>query len=140
MFRYYSKERPVSIGTFPKPKNNKVLGIFNFDEPTYVAEISENAWGYIDYEKPLSGEDRDAYELLGWLSNFAYWVTEECPECSHEVHIRWVLDDGMAIYCPHCGYRMKLCSMCDYRNSECNWDSETGKCRQDREEIWKHFQ
>ena len=44
------------------------------------------------------------------------------------------------IRCPYCGYRMKLCSMCDYRNSERNWDSETGKCRQDREEIWKHFQ
>lgn len=62
--RYYSILRPVSIGTFPKPKDNEVLNINNFDNRSYCKEIDKEAWGFIDYEKPLSSDDAERYDLI----------------------------------------------------------------------------
>lgn len=62
--RYYSVLRPVSIGTFPKPENNKVLKINNFANRSYCREIDREAWGFIDYEKPLSPDDAERYDLV----------------------------------------------------------------------------
>lgn len=62
-YRYYSKRRPVMPGSFPKPENNRVEEIFNFDSKTYTEEIQANAWGYIEYEKPLGHFDIVNYEL-----------------------------------------------------------------------------
>lgn len=62
MKRYYSTQRPVGPGTFPKPKGNKVLAIWNFDDRTHVPGIGP-AWGYIEYEKPLTTKEEELYEL-----------------------------------------------------------------------------
>ena len=41
--------------------------------------------------------------------------------------------DGYTIYCPYCGYRMKLCSICDVRDGgKYDWNSETGGCKNDK--------
>lgn len=58
-------------------------------------------------------------------------VAEQCPECSHLVWLKWDVErDGYTIYCPYCGYRMLLCSMCDVRDGgHCDWVEETGKCK-----------
>lgn len=40
MFRYYSVARPVMPGSYPKPEKNEILCIQNFDNRTYVEEIS----------------------------------------------------------------------------------------------------
>ncbi|WP_243154251.1 hypothetical protein [Pseudoflavonifractor sp. 60] len=61
--RYYSTQRPIGPGTFPKREWNKVLEIHNFDQKTYCEEIGREAWGYIDYEKPLDRYDCSSYEL-----------------------------------------------------------------------------
>ena len=61
---YFSTERPVSIGTYPKPQGNRVDAIVNFNEPIFVAEIGRSAWGYIEYEHPLTAEQAAAYELI----------------------------------------------------------------------------
>lgn len=63
MQRYYSTQRPVSIGTYPKPQGNKVLNIVNYGKRVPVREIERDAWGYIDYEEALSEEDVERYEL-----------------------------------------------------------------------------
>ena len=63
-YRYYSTRRPVSAGTYPKPKDNRVAHIHNFNKRKYVAEIGRLAWGYIEYDKPLQNEDIDGYELI----------------------------------------------------------------------------
>ena len=60
---YFSTERPVSIGTYPMPQGNRVDAIVNFDEAIFVAEIGRSAWGYIEYEHPLTAEQAAAYEL-----------------------------------------------------------------------------
>jgi hypothetical protein len=62
--RYYSTQRPVGPGTFPQPKENKVLEIVNFDERTYCKESGRDCCGYIDYEKPLSEKEAVSYELV----------------------------------------------------------------------------
>lgn len=54
MKRYYSTQRPVSLWTYPKPQGNKVLNIENFDDRKYCEPIKGFAWGYIDYELPVS--------------------------------------------------------------------------------------
>lgn len=62
--RYYSILRPVSIGTYPKPKDNKVVEIKNFEDRLYCTHIGREAWGYIEYEKTLSLDDAKKYELI----------------------------------------------------------------------------
>lgn len=65
-------------------------------------------------------------------------VTEQCPDCGNEVCLKWSIGSSadFTIYCPYCGYRMKLCSMCDARDGAvCDWDSKTGKCKHDEEKI-----
>lgn len=61
--RYYSTQRPIVPGSFPKPKGNTIEQIVNFPAKTYVDEIWKQAWGYIDYEKALSEKDVSDYEL-----------------------------------------------------------------------------
>lgn len=62
--RYYSTQRPVGPGTFPKLPENIVLEVHNFDAKTFCEEIGREAWGYIDFELPLTQEQADNYELI----------------------------------------------------------------------------
>lgn len=62
--RYYSTQRPVMPGSFPKPEGNRVTGVVGFDRREQVESIGRPAWGYIEYEKPLSDRDAEAYELV----------------------------------------------------------------------------
>lgn len=62
MTRYYSILRPVGIGTFPKTQ--RVERIRNFVRRTYVPEIGREAWGYIEYENPITDEDARNYDLI----------------------------------------------------------------------------
>lgn len=61
--RYYSTQRPIAPGSFPRPQGNTVMTIHNYDNKTYCKEISREAWGYIDYEQPIDQEYVDNYEL-----------------------------------------------------------------------------
>ena len=61
--RYYSTPRPITPGSFPRVAFNAVKEIVNFERKTYCEEIGREAWGYIDYEKPLDRYDCNAYEL-----------------------------------------------------------------------------
>lgn len=60
---YYSTQRPITPGSFPKPEGNAVEQIVNFPAKIYVDAIGKQAYGYIDYEKPLSEKDASDYEL-----------------------------------------------------------------------------
>lgn len=62
--RYYSTQRPVMPGSFPKSAGNKIERIVNFPARTYVDTIWRQAWGYIDYEKPLTKKEAADYELI----------------------------------------------------------------------------
>ena len=63
-YRYYSTKRPVMPGSYPKSKYANALEIVNFDQKEYVKEIGKDAWGYIEYDKPLGHFDIINYELV----------------------------------------------------------------------------
>ena len=63
MYRYYSTESPVSLGTYPKTKDNTPVNIKNFETKIYVPEISHEAYGYLEYENKLTDKQVSAYEL-----------------------------------------------------------------------------
>ena len=62
MYRYYSTQRPVSIGTYPKD-TGKPEAIVNFDQREPVDGGKAQAWGYLEYKEPLSQKQIDSYEL-----------------------------------------------------------------------------
>lgn len=69
MVKYYSTQRPVMPGSFPK--KTVVEKIENFNTKTYCEEIGREAWGFIEYRELLTKEEADAYELtLGGMKTF----------------------------------------------------------------------
>ena len=79
--RYYSTQRPVGPGTFPKPEGNKVVELHNFYGKTFCEELGREAWGYIDYEQALSPEQAASYELTP-AQRVAENIVYRCPDGS----------------------------------------------------------
>lgn len=62
-----------------------------------------------------------------------YLVTECCPHCDTESTLMWSVEEhGYEIYCPVCGQKIMLCSMCDHHN-DCDWTEEAW-CKMKKEE------
>lgn len=61
-YRYYSTQRPVDIGTFPKTENGP-LYLVNFDKRESVEQSLFLAWGYLVYDAPLMEKQIADYEL-----------------------------------------------------------------------------
>lgn len=101
--RYYSTQRPVMPGSFPKPEGNKVTEIHNFDSRIYCEEIGRQAWGYIDYEKPLTYNEVNDYELA--------------PVPTKTLHLRYIGEDfwGRYVYEDENGKIWKLLDCCSPR-------------------------
>lgn len=59
LYRYYSTQRPVTPGTFP----GKPINIQNFDTRESVCGGQMQAWGYVEYKKPLTEKQMNDYEL-----------------------------------------------------------------------------
>lgn len=63
-YKYYSTQRPVGPGTYPKAN---MVDFENFDDRTYIDSIGRAAWGVIYYSEPISAEMAAAYELVAEL-------------------------------------------------------------------------
>ncbi len=63
-YRYYSTQRPLGPGIFPRPTGNRVESIENYDSRTRIPAIGREAWGYIDYERKLTVQEERSYELV----------------------------------------------------------------------------
>ena len=65
VYRYYSTQRPVDIGTYPKPPDNLPLSIVNYDDDRRrpVANGRLMAWGELTYAKPLTEKQMEDYEV-----------------------------------------------------------------------------
>ena len=61
MYRYYSPLRPVDLGTIPTVHK---LTIRNFDSREYVDSIGREAWGYVEYDAPLTDQEAADYDLI----------------------------------------------------------------------------
>ena len=63
LYKYYSTQRPVDIGTFPKPPRNAPDEIVNYDQRVPVENGSFLAWGHLTYTRPLTKRQASDYEL-----------------------------------------------------------------------------
>ena len=63
LYRYYSTQRPVDLGTYPKPPDNKPVEIHNYDKRISVEGESMLAWGWLEYPNPLTEKQLSDYEL-----------------------------------------------------------------------------
>ena len=72
VYRYYSKLRPVSMGTFPQNKN--FITFNNFGERTMCDSIKDYAWGYVEYSTPLTPEEILSYDLIDGSRKSFYGV------------------------------------------------------------------
>jgi hypothetical protein len=61
LYRYYSTQRPIMPGGYPN--SEKPVNLVNFDTRESVADGQFQAWGYLEYEKPLTDKQRTDYEL-----------------------------------------------------------------------------
>lgn len=58
--RYYSTQRPVAPGTYPRKGAQEVV---NFERRVHVKAIGRPAWGYIIYDRELTDKEVEDYEL-----------------------------------------------------------------------------
>ena len=63
LYKYYSTQRPVDIGTFPKPPHNAPDEIVNYEGRVWVENDTRLAWGHLTYTKPLTEKQVSDYEL-----------------------------------------------------------------------------
>ena len=63
LYKYYSTQRPVDIGTFPKPSRNAPDEIVNYDQRVPVENGAFMAWGHLTYTRPLTKRQTSDYEL-----------------------------------------------------------------------------
>ena len=88
LYRYYSTQRPVDIGTYPKDPDNPLTGFLNYDERTSVEHGAFRAWGEVIYRSPLP---RIKYISMNcdhpgitrmcdgqWRSRPRWWVSGRC--------------------------------------------------------------
>lgn len=73
MVRYYSTQRPVLPGGFPKKAEAEKIE--NFGTKTFCEEIGREAWGYIEYGSSLTKDEADSYELVPSGTKAYYCVT-----------------------------------------------------------------
>lgn len=62
-YKYYSTQRPIDIGTFPKDHFKAPACLLNYDERTWVENDTILAWGELIYDHPLTEEEMKKYEL-----------------------------------------------------------------------------
>ena len=63
LYKYYSTQRPVDIGTFPKLPGSEPDEIVNYEGRIWVEHDTRLAWGHITYTKPLTEQQIADYEL-----------------------------------------------------------------------------
>lgn len=62
VYKYYSTQRPVDLGTFPKLDTGP-LAILNYEQRQLVENDTVWAWGSLTYAAPLTQKQMEDYEL-----------------------------------------------------------------------------
>lgn len=62
--RYYLTQRGPGPGAIPRYKDNLITDVKDYGIKIYIGVIGCMAWGYVEYEKPLSTKDINDYELM----------------------------------------------------------------------------
>ena len=89
VYKYYSTQRPVDIGTFPKTENEPAE-IVNFDQRESVENGRFQAWGYLLYHAPLTEKQMADYEFRAAPDNpDQFRLTPEQLEQQAQVVGKW---------------------------------------------------
>ena len=59
MIRYYLTQRPPMPGAFP----GKPVNMETYDDRKFIDEIGRHAWGWVEYQWPLTEKEVTDYEL-----------------------------------------------------------------------------
>ena len=62
-YKYFSTQRPVDVGTYPKGEGNQPLEINNYHQRMFVEHDTILAWGELVYVRPLTSGELYDYEL-----------------------------------------------------------------------------
>ena len=82
-YRYYSTQRPVGPGTFPKD-GVELIGFENFDQRQSVDNRKVQAWGYVEYKEPLTKKQQTDYELRPAESHISKAIGQDRTEAAKE--------------------------------------------------------
>lgn len=64
-YRYYLTLRPPAPGAIPSaPVGGNIIEVVSFDEKTFVESIGREAWGYVEYDKPIDAKVLDQYDMI----------------------------------------------------------------------------
>lgn len=63
VYRYYCKIRPPMIGGIPNRKYLTLVDAEAFEERRYIPEVDCMAWGWVEYDHPLTADEIFDYEL-----------------------------------------------------------------------------
>lgn len=87
-YRYYSTQRPVAPGTFPKKSGCEIS---NYPQKFYIDDAGFQAWGHIDYAEPLTEAEVKEYELRPerWEFNVKFSVNNEQMGRIHKLFVDW---------------------------------------------------
>lgn len=66
VYRYYCKYRPPMPGTIPR---QGLVRIGEYDTPQNVSTAIGSAWGFAEYDRPLTNEEVYQYELAASPNN-----------------------------------------------------------------------
>lgn len=96
MFRYFSTQRPVVPGTFPKKSGCEIS---NYPQKIYIDGSGFSAWGHIDYKEPLTIAEVKEYELQPERLEFSVRFTpdNEQIERIYRLYKKWcnyIAEDG----------------------------------------------
>ena len=72
IYRYYSKLRPVSYGTYPK--NNNLVCTSNFGDRKFCDDVKDWGWGYIEYFETFTNKEVSDYDLIDASKKWYYGV------------------------------------------------------------------
>lgn len=62
-YKYYSTQRPIDIGTYPKLPDDPEVGMTFFSERMPVENDTVLTWGILAYNQPLTPQQISDYEL-----------------------------------------------------------------------------
>lgn len=101
-YKYYALYRPFSLGCTPQPENNAVLSMVNYGQKEVHDDIE--AWGEIVFEKPLTHEMVEKYELRAETEKC--WVCGKPADAGEFVGVQYKKGNGVdfknGYLCPEC--------------------------------------
>lgn len=62
-YRYYLTERPLQLGAFPQPADNKPASVCPFKRKIKHDMMGKEVFGFVEYDKPLTPDQIYQYEL-----------------------------------------------------------------------------